>query len=227
MTDCREITRSAGSDARFVMSASVMPSLKYSCAGSPVRLASGRTASERMGARSPGSAPRRSAGPNAISSTTTGRRDRAAEPHRPAAARRRPARRPPAADGRPDGRRGASGGRHRRDEAVAAALQRLDEARVVRLVAERGPQAVDGAVQPVVEVDERVVRPQPLAQRLARDGLPGLGQQGVQDAQGLAPAGGRARRPCAARRSAGPARTRRTGRRAAWSSGRSMGGARA
>ena len=52
------------------MSASVIPSLKYSCAGSPVRLASGSTASERMRAWSGASAFRHSTGLNEISSAS-------------------------------------------------------------------------------------------------------------------------------------------------------------
>jgi hypothetical protein len=70
MTDCREITCRAGRDARLVMRASVIPSLKYSCAGSPVRLASGRTASERMRGWSGASALRRRTGVNEISSAS-------------------------------------------------------------------------------------------------------------------------------------------------------------
>jgi hypothetical protein len=44
MTDVREITLSDEIFARSAMSASVIPSAKNSCAGSPERLASGRTA---------------------------------------------------------------------------------------------------------------------------------------------------------------------------------------
>ena len=49
------------------MSASVIPSLKYSCAGSPVRLARGSTASERMRGWSGVSVLRCSIGVNEIS----------------------------------------------------------------------------------------------------------------------------------------------------------------
>ena len=52
------------------MRASVIPSLKYSCAGSPVRLARGSTASERMRGWSGASAFRRSTGVNEISNAS-------------------------------------------------------------------------------------------------------------------------------------------------------------
>ena len=55
-----------------------------------------------------------------------------------------------------------------RDEAVAAAMQRLDEARPLGVVAEHGAQPLDRGVQTVLEVDERAVRPQPVAQLVAR-----------------------------------------------------------
>ena len=48
MTEVREITRSALILDRLVISASVIPSAKYSCSGSPDRFSNGRTASELM-----------------------------------------------------------------------------------------------------------------------------------------------------------------------------------
>ena len=48
IAEVREMTRSALMRARSEMSASVMPSAKYSCAGSFDTLLSGRTASDRM-----------------------------------------------------------------------------------------------------------------------------------------------------------------------------------
>ena len=45
ITDVRETTRTARMRARLAMSASVMPSAKYSCDGSPDRFSSGSTAS--------------------------------------------------------------------------------------------------------------------------------------------------------------------------------------
>ena len=55
-----------------------------------------------------------------------------------------------------------------RDEAVAAPVQRFDEARPLGVVAEHGAQPLDGGVEAVLEVDERAVRPQPVAQLVAR-----------------------------------------------------------
>src|ERR1700738_4070171 len=46
MADVREITRKASIFARVLMSSSVIPSVKYSCAGSFDGLRSGRTTSE-------------------------------------------------------------------------------------------------------------------------------------------------------------------------------------
>ena len=48
MAEVREITLSAPMRANSWISASVMPSAKYSCAGSPERFSSGSTASEEM-----------------------------------------------------------------------------------------------------------------------------------------------------------------------------------
>jgi len=56
IADVREITRSALRRASSEISASVMPSAKYSCAGSCETLSSGSTASERMASGSPGRA---------------------------------------------------------------------------------------------------------------------------------------------------------------------------
>ena len=49
MTEVREITFSEPSLARCVMSSSVKPSARYSCAGSPDKFSRGKTAIERMG----------------------------------------------------------------------------------------------------------------------------------------------------------------------------------
>ena len=48
MVEVREITVSDLIEARSAISSSVRPSAKYSCRGSPDRLASGSTASDRM-----------------------------------------------------------------------------------------------------------------------------------------------------------------------------------
>ena len=65
----------------------------------------------------------------------------------------------------------------RRNEAVAAPGNGLDEAGRLRGIAQRFAQAVDDGVQTVLEVDERAVRPEALAQLLARDQIPGPIQQ--------------------------------------------------
>ena len=57
----------------------------------------------------------------------------------------------------------------RRNEAVAAPGDGLNEAGRLCRVAQRFAQAVDDGVQAVLEVDERAVRPEPLAQLLAGD----------------------------------------------------------
>ena len=56
----------------------------------------------------------------------------------------------------------------RGDEAVAAPMQRLDEPRIVGIVAERRAQPLDRRIQAVLEIDERPGRPQALAQLFAR-----------------------------------------------------------
>ena len=60
-------------------------------------------------------------------------------------------------------------------------MQRLHEPRMLGVVAERGAQALDRRVQPVLEVDERAVRPQPLPELVAGQHLAGpLEQHGQQ-----------------------------------------------
>src|SRR5438876_8366502 len=54
MTDVREMTRSAEILDSRAMSSSVIPSAKYSCAGSGVRFSSGRTARDFTWARATG-----------------------------------------------------------------------------------------------------------------------------------------------------------------------------
>src|SRR5205814_8887156 len=57
------------------------------------------------------------------------------------------------------------------DEAIAAAADGFDIPGRLRRIADRRPQLVDGIVQSVVEVDERIGGPEPEPQRLARDHL--------------------------------------------------------
>ena len=55
----------------------------------------------------------------------------------------------------------------RADEAVAAAMQRFHEPWMLGVVAQHRPQALDRRVQPMLEVDERAVGPQPVPELLA------------------------------------------------------------
>ena len=57
----------------------------------------------------------------------------------------------------------------RRDEPISASRKRLDEARVVGVVAERRSQPLHGGIEAVLEIDERAVGPQPLAQLVPGD----------------------------------------------------------
>ena len=143
------------------MSASVIPSLKYSCAGSPVRLARGSTASERMRGWSGASAFRRSTGVNEISNASN-----AAAASAPASHFVRP--RPGPVRGVVSGARGSgasaaalgSTALDLRQEPVPALGQSLHEARRRGRVAQRLADLVDRHVQRGVELDERVLRPQ-------------------------------------------------------------------
>jgi hypothetical protein len=56
-----------------------------------------------------------------------------------------------------------------RDESIASPGDRLDEARVVGIIAERGTQALDGGVQAMFEIDVRPRGPERVPQLLARD----------------------------------------------------------
>ena len=55
------------------------------------------------------------------------------------------------------------------DEPITTTRHRLDEPRLVGIVAERSAQALDGGVQAVLEVDEGAVRPETMTQLVARD----------------------------------------------------------
>ena len=61
---------------------------------------------------------------------------------------------------------------HGRNEPVATARNRFDKPRSVGRVAERVAQPVDHRVQTVLEVDERVARPEPLPEFLPRNEVP-------------------------------------------------------
>jgi hypothetical protein len=60
---------------------------------------------------------------------------------------------------------------HRRNKPIAAARQGLDESRGLSRVPERFAQPLHGRVHAVLEIDERVVLPEPLPQFLAGDQL--------------------------------------------------------
>ena len=82
-------------------------------------------------------------------------------------------------------RRDTIQGRHRRDEAVAAPRQRFNEAGRAGGVLERFPQLSDRAIQPNIEVDERVCFPQGPPELVARHDVAGTRQQHHQDLKRL------------------------------------------
>src|SRR6185503_17082517 len=63
--------------------------------------------------------------------------------------------------------------RHAPDEPIPTPRDRLDERRLVRIVAKRGAQALDRGVQAVLEVDERALGPETLTQLVTGDDLAG------------------------------------------------------
>src|SRR6266849_888652 len=71
------------------------------------------------------------------------------------------------------------------DVAVTATGQRLDESRRISGIVQRLTQAVDGVVQTVIEINERVVRPEHLAEFIARDHVSGMFQQHRQNLKRL------------------------------------------
>ena len=79
-------------------------------------------------------------------------------------------------------RRSAS---HRRDKPVASSWKGLDESWTLRNVTEHLAQAVDGFVDPAIEVDVRVRRPHGAAQLITRHALTGGGYQHRQNLYGL------------------------------------------
>ena len=71
------------------------------------------------------------------------------------------------------------------DESVAAPRQGFDEPRIVGGVVQRFAQLADGAVQPDLEVDERVRGPEHASELVARDHFTGTAQQFFEDLEGL------------------------------------------
>jgi hypothetical protein len=74
---------------------------------------------------------------------------------------------------------------HGRDESIPAPREGLDESRCFRGVRERFAQALDRRVHPLLEVDEGVARPQPLAQFFPGDELAGPFQQALEHPERL------------------------------------------
>ena len=68
----------------------------------------------------------------------------------------------------------------RANETVAALGERLDEARRLRRVTQRFPQALDGVVQPAIEIDEGVRRPDLPLELVPRHDLAGVVQQNAE-----------------------------------------------
>jgi hypothetical protein len=74
---------------------------------------------------------------------------------------------------------------NRGDEPVAYSRQCLDVPWVVGRIAENCPQLLDGAIQPVFEVDERIRRPQPVLQLVPRYNLFGTFEKDDEDGERL------------------------------------------
>jgi hypothetical protein len=73
----------------------------------------------------------------------------------------------------------------RTDEAISVARDRLDEVRRVGRISQRVAQPLDGSVQAVLEVDERVVAPEATPEILAGDDLAGRLEQRDEDGEWL------------------------------------------
>lgn len=69
----------------------------------------------------------------------------------------------------------------RHQETVAAAREGFDETGVVGRIAQGLAQLVDGLVQAVIEIDERVGGPEPITQFFASDDLAGIFKQHCQN----------------------------------------------
>ena len=74
---------------------------------------------------------------------------------------------------------------YRADKPVTATRNSLHIARLVRRIPQRQAQLLDGSVDAVVELDNRVIRPQLLANLLPRHQLAGRFQQHFQNLEGL------------------------------------------
>jgi hypothetical protein len=74
---------------------------------------------------------------------------------------------------------------HAADEPIAATRHRLDERRLVGVIAERRAQTLDRRVEAVFEIDEGALRPQPQPQLVACDDLSGPFEQQPQNLERL------------------------------------------
>ncbi len=73
----------------------------------------------------------------------------------------------------------------RSDKPIPVARQGLDEAGIVRGVAQGLPEPHDGGIQAMVEVNECVIGPEPLSQLLSCNDFASLFQQDGENATGL------------------------------------------
>src|SRR5713226_7492232 len=73
----------------------------------------------------------------------------------------------------------------RRDKPIPVARQGLDEAGIVRGVAQGLPEPHDGGIQAMIEVDECVIGPKPLSQLLSCNDFASLFEQDGENATGL------------------------------------------
>jgi hypothetical protein len=74
---------------------------------------------------------------------------------------------------------------HRSDESVAASGQGLHEPRHIGRVPERVAQPANRGIQAVLEIDERLGRPESLPQLVARHELAGTIEKGRENLKGL------------------------------------------
>src|SRR6267378_676013 len=74
---------------------------------------------------------------------------------------------------------------HRRDESVSATSKSLDETRIGRGIAQRLANLVYSSIQAVIEIDERIGRPDLLPQVITRNHTPGIFQQHAENLKRL------------------------------------------
>ena len=79
-----------------------------------------------------------------------------------------------------------TGARQASDEAVSTARYGLDISRMLSRVAQRPPQLVNRRVDPMLEIDERPIAPEPLTKLLTRHKTTVVGEQQQQNFKRLA-----------------------------------------